>query len=89
MADWIFTLAMTWHAVLFVLLAVAAIRARGMLFKVIAFDAVSIVFISALVVLAAYRQEVRFLEIALVLAMLAFTQTLAAARLLTARRLVE
>lgn len=89
MIEWIFTLIMVWHALLILMLLVFATRAHDILGKLIAFDAVSLVVFSAFVMLAAHRREVGFLEITLVLAMVVFAQTLAAARLLENRRIEE
>lgn len=89
MLDWIFVPVMAWHAVLLLLLLVQAARAHGLLARLIAFDAASVVFLSALVVLAVERREPVYLEIALVLAMLVFVQTVAAGRLLERRDPLE
>lgn len=89
MTEWVFALVMSWHAVLLLLLLVHAVRSRRLVHKLVAFDAVSLVLVSGLVVLSAHRGEVLYLEIALVLAMLAFAQTLAVARLLRERKVEE
>ena len=89
MLDWIFTTVMAWHAMLLLLLLVQAARARGLLARLISFDAASVVLLSALVVLAVERREPVYLEIALVLAMLVFVQTVAAGRLLERRDPLE
>ncbi|HET7408607.1 MAG TPA: monovalent cation/H+ antiporter complex subunit F [Paracoccaceae bacterium] len=89
MVDWIFGAIMVWHAILMLMLLVHAVRSREIVATLIAFDAVSLVLLSALVVLAAHRREVSFIEIALVLALVVFAQTLAAARLLKIRRIGE
>ena len=85
MLDWIFITVMGWHAALLLFLLVRAVRSRALLGRLIAFDAASVVFLSALIVLAAERRETVYLEIALVLAMLVFVQTVAMGRLLEQR----
>lgn len=89
MIGWVFAAIVVWHAILMLLLLFHAVRSREILGTLIAFDAVSLVLLSALIVLAAHRNEVSFLEIALVLALVVFAQTLAAARLLHARNIGE
>lgn len=89
MIGWVFTVVMVWHAVLVLVLLVHVARSRRLATKLVAFDGVSLVLISALVMLSAHRGDVLFIEIGLVLAMLMFAQTVAVARLLRARRLVE
>ena len=85
MVEWVYALTMVWHAGLILLLLFHALRVRQAVVTLIAFDAVSVVFLSALVVLAAHRRDTLYLDIALVLAMLIFVQTVAAARLLERR----
>lgn len=85
MHDWIFGGTMIWHAGLLLLLLVQAVRADDLLTRLIGFDAASMVLMSALVVIAVERREAVYLDIALVLAMLVFVQTVAVGRLLEAR----
>ena len=89
MLDWIFIPVMAWHAVLLLLLLVHAVRSDALLTRLIAFDTASLVFLSALIVIAIERREAAYLDIALVLAMLVFVQTVAAGRLLEQRDPLE
>lgn len=89
MIAWLFTLVIVWHAVLILVLLLFALRSDDLLRRLIAFDAVSVVVLSALTVLAVHRRETMYLDIALVLAMLIFVQTVAAARLIRRRSIPE
>ena len=85
MHDWIFGSLLVWHAALLLLLLVQAARAGDLVSRLIGFDAASVVLMSALIVIAVERREAVYLDIALVLAMVVFVQTVAAGRLLETR----
>ena len=85
MHDWIFGALLVWHAALLLLLLVQAARADDLVSRLIGFDAASVVLMSALIVIAIERRHAVYLDIALVLAMVVFVQTVAAGRLLEAR----
>lgn len=85
MHDWIFEALLFWHAALLLLLLVQAARAEDLLTRLIGFDAGSVVLMSGLIVIAVERREAVYLDIALVLAMLVFVQTVAAGRFLEKR----
>ncbi len=85
MHDWIFGFVLVWHAGLLMLLLVQTARAGDLLTRLISFDAASLVLMSGLIVIAIDRLEAVYLDIALVLAMLVFVQTVAASRLLEQR----
>lgn len=85
MSPFLFHASLVWHALLILALLVHAVRVRGACQKLIAFDGLSVVFLSALVFAALARDDPRFLDIALVVAMLVFGQTVAAARLIARR----
>ncbi len=85
MTPFLFHACLVWHALLILALLVHAVRARRASGKLIAFDGLSLVFLSALVFTALARDEPRYLDIALVVAMLVFAQTVAAARLIARR----
>jgi multisubunit Na+/H+ antiporter MnhF subunit len=89
MIFWLFQIVMVWHAVLILLLLLYALGTRKLVDRLIAFDALSIVFVAALSVVGIQRQETYYLDIALVIAMLGFVQTVAAVRLLERRRYLE
>lgn len=80
MIDWGFRLVLIWHAVLILLLLVHSVRTRQLMRRIVAFEALSVVFVSALVVLGLLRQEAHYFDIALLTAMLAFVQTIAVVR---------
>ncbi len=82
MSPVLFHAALVWHALLILALLVHAIRVRSACEKLIAFDGLSVVFLSALVFTALARNDPRLLDIGLVVAMLVFAQTVAAARLI-------
>ncbi|HUF55780.1 MAG TPA: MrpF/PhaF family protein [Thermohalobaculum sp.] len=85
MHDLIFGALLLWHAALLLLLLVRAARADDLLTRLIGFDAASVVLMSGLIVIAVERREAVYLDIALVLAMLVFVQTVAAGRFLEKR----
>jgi multisubunit Na+/H+ antiporter MnhF subunit len=87
MIGWLIDIAIIWHAGLILVLMIYAARAQRLVDRIVAFDALSIVFVVALSALAIRRQEAHYLDIALVVAMLGFVQTLAAARLVERRGL--
>lgn len=87
MLDWVLDLAIIWHAGLILLLLIHAVRAGKLADRIVAFDALSVVFVAALSVLAVRRQEACYLDIALVVATLGFVQTVALARLAERRHL--
>ena len=89
MIGWVFTLVIAWHAILLLVLLVFALRAEDLLRRLIAFDALSVVFLSALTVLALHRRDTVYLDIGLVVAMLVFVQTVAAAQLIRRRSIPE
>lgn len=89
MIGWIFTVTIIWHAALILVLLLFALRTDHLLRRLIAFDAVSVVFLSALTILAVHRRDTAYLDIALVVAMLVFVQTVAAARLIRRRSIPE
>lgn len=87
MLDWVLDVAIIWHAGLILLLLIHAVRARKLADRIVAFDALSVVFVATLSVLAVRRQEGYYLDIALVIAMLGFVQTVAFSRLAERRHL--
>lgn len=86
MHDSLFYLVMSWLVLLVGLLAYRAVRARGTTDRVIALDTLSYVFVAALTVLAIERQLAGYLDVALMLALLSFTQAVAASRYVLAGR---
>jgi multisubunit Na+/H+ antiporter MnhF subunit len=85
MHDPVFQLVFGWQVVLIALLAFEAVRTRIVLRRVLALDTMALVFVAALAVIALERAEPDYLDLGLVVAMLGFAQTVAAARLESAR----
>lgn len=85
MVEWIFDLFVVWHIVLIAILLFFARRTTDLVDRIVGFDALSLVFVSALAVIGTQRKEVFYFDIALVVAMLGFVQTVAAVRLLERR----
>jgi multisubunit Na+/H+ antiporter MnhF subunit len=73
----VFILAIAWCFVLIALLAFHAVRARDTVDKLLALDTLSLVFIAALTIFALHRGRSAYLDVALMLALIAFAQTLA------------
>lgn len=86
MHDNVFYLVMSWLVLLLGLLAYRAVRATRTTDRVVALDTLSYVFVAALTVLAIERQLAGYLDVALMLALLSFTQTVAASRYVLAGR---
>ena len=76
----LFPITVVWCVVLIALLALHAIRARSTLDTILALDTLSLVFLAALAVFALHRERAGYLDVALVLALVAFAQTLAGVR---------
>lgn len=89
MIDWIYYLVLVWHAALILPLLLYVLRAEDIADRVLAFDGLATVFVSAFAVLGLHRQEPFYFDIALVVAMIGFVQTVAAARLLEYRGDIE
>lgn len=85
MLDWTFVLTMLWLAGLILMLMLYMLRTSGIANRVVGFDSLSTLFVAALAVIAIQRRDAFYLDIALVVAMLAFTQTVATVRLLERR----
>lgn len=80
MHDAVFQLVMAWQLVLVAVLALRGARARSLVGRAIALDTLALVFVSALALLATERARAGYLDVALVIAMLGFAQTIATAR---------
>jgi multisubunit Na+/H+ antiporter MnhF subunit len=89
MLDWVFLLVVTWHASLILALLLFAVRAKRVVDRIVAFEVLSIVFVAVLAVVGIHRQKAFYLDIALVVAMLGFVQTVAAVRLAERRARVR
>ncbi len=76
----VFAIATIWIAILLGICVVLVIRAKLPLARVLAFDLVTIVVVALLVLLSNDRQVSYYLDAALVMALLSFVGTIAAAR---------
>lgn len=85
MVGWTFEVALLWIAGLILMLMLYMLRTRGIADRVVGFDSLSTLFVAALAVVAVERRDAFYLDIAMVVAMLGFTQTVATVRLLERR----
>jgi multicomponent Na+:H+ antiporter subunit F len=76
----VFNIAAVWAAVLIGVGVVLTLRARGVLLRVLALEVTTTIFIGMLALFAGGRDSANYLDAALMLALLAFLGTLAAAR---------
>lgn len=74
----VFVFALSWIALLSALLLYRAVRARRTTDRLVALDALSTMFVGSLTILAVEREFAGYLDVALMLALLGFTQTVAA-----------
>lgn len=86
MSDVIFYAAMIWMTCLMLTAAVTVIRARTALARILALDALSLVLVALLVLYSTTTGTSFYLDAAILLAMLSFLSTLAAARYVSERR---
>lgn len=80
MHETVFTVAAVWVSFLLVVCVVVMLRSRSGLVRVLALDAMTLTLIALLVLFSDSRGVSWYLEAALVLAMLSFMSTVAAAR---------
>jgi len=76
----VFNVAAVWTAVLIGAGVVLTLRARSILLRVLALEVTTTIFIGLLALFAGGRDSANYLDAALMLALLAFLGTLAAAR---------
>ncbi|MGF1627796.1 MAG: monovalent cation/H+ antiporter complex subunit F [Alphaproteobacteria bacterium] len=86
---WLFQLVMVWHALLIMMLLLYAMTTPRVIDRLVGFDALSIVFVAALSIVAIERRDPFYFDIALIVAMFGFVQTVAAARLLERRSTLQ
>jgi len=86
MHAWAFQISILWLLILVAVLALYAVKAPNTVQRAMAVDTLALVFVAALAAVAIRRQEAGFLDIALVLAMLGFAQTVAVARIVKRRK---
>ncbi|HEY8432493.1 MAG TPA: monovalent cation/H+ antiporter complex subunit F [Sandaracinaceae bacterium] len=80
MNDVLFIVLIGWHALLALALAVRAAYARALVTRAIALDTLALVVVTSLALVAVERGRADYLDVALVLALLGFAQTIATAR---------
>lgn len=80
MTTWLFYVLSTWLVALVAVLAVHGTRAKTTVDRVLALDTLSLVFIAALALFAVRRGRSAYLDVALMLAMVSFSETLATSR---------
>ena len=80
MQDPIFFVAIAWMTALFGAGVIVIVRASSMTVRVLALDTVTLILVALLVLLALNTRSYFFLDVALILALLTFVATLAAAR---------
>ena len=80
MHESVFLVASVWMTGLLVIAVTVVIRARTTLTRILALDAVTLVLVALLILLADARRSPYYLDAALMLALLSFISTIAAAR---------
>lgn len=86
MHDTVFHLVLAWQVGLVAVLAVRGARSNTLFGRAIALDTLALVFVAALALVAVHRGQADYLDVALVLAMLSFAQTIVTARYLAPSR---
>jgi multisubunit Na+/H+ antiporter MnhF subunit len=86
MHTWVYQLAILWHIGLVAVLVGSALRTPRLVDRLVALDSLALVFVAALALIALHRHSPHDLDIALVLALLGFAQTVATARVLERRK---
>ncbi len=81
MSDWLFHVIVPFQAALAAALFALAWRTHNVVVRILAFDVLAFMLILALVSVSLHTGNAGYLDIAIVLAMLGFVQTLAMARL--------
>ena len=76
----ILTIAVAWMIVLLAVSAVTMLRAQRSYVRILALDTMTLIMIGVLVLYAARQNESYYLDAALILALLSFISTIAAAR---------
>lgn len=76
----ILTIAVAWMIVLLAVSAVTMLRAQRSYIRILALDTMTLILIGVLVLYAARQDESYYLDAALILALLSFISTIAAAR---------
>lgn len=85
----VFYLAVAWAVLLLGAAALLIARQRSLLTRVLALDTMTLLVVALLTLIAHYTRAAYYLDAALVLALLSFGSTLAAARYHSQRRIFE
>jgi multicomponent Na+:H+ antiporter subunit F len=80
---------LSWLLVLIATLALRAARARNVVDRLLMLDTLALIFIAALSLLAIARRSTGYLDVALMLALLSFAQTVASARYAERRKVAK
>ena len=86
MHDGVATILVIWQLLLALVLTIYAGRTRHVVERTLALDTLSLVFVVVLMLVAIRRQQPGYLDVALVMGLLGFVQTVVAARLVELRR---
>lgn len=86
MHDAVFYVAVIWQLALAAVLTYYTLRTNHIVNRILALDVLALVFVAAVACVAIHRNEPGYLDVALVLAMLGFVQTVATARLAELRK---
>ncbi len=86
MHTWVFYIVVLWQIALIGILAIYALRAPTMVTRALALDMLATVFVATLGAIAIQREQPGYLDVALVLAMLGFAQTVGIARFIEKSR---
>ena len=80
MHDLVFYAAAVWMTVLLATVVILLLRARSPLIRILALDALTLILIALLLIYADLQGESYYVDAALILALLSFVSTVAAAR---------
>lgn len=86
MHDAVFYTVIVWQFILAAALGVYVLRARNVATRALALDVLSLIVCSGVAAVGIHRDEPGYLDVALVLAMISFVQTVATARLAETRK---
>lgn len=86
MHEFVFYFVVVWQMLLAAILTVYALRTRHIVNRILALEVLALVFVGTVASAAYYRQEAGYLDVALVLALLGFVQTVAVCRLAELRK---
>ena len=86
MHDFVFYSVIIWQFTLAAMLGLFVLRTRNIVTRALALDMLSLIVVSGVTAVGIHRDEAGYLDVALVLAMISFVQTVATARLAERRK---